>query len=524
MSCFVTNKDGLCIINNHKCKICGFNGSNFHGIDSETKKLDYIRTCLISVEQDTVVDFVPRMLTLLSDLNNNTNENWCELAEIFSTKYFPSDDYKKLAIYCCNKAAENNDVAAIIKLANLYQKNYQQRESFNAFKKAAIDFNSAEGWFYLGELYNTRSTIYKDELKALLLNDALDCYYTSVNKGYADAAWKIYSLFLDSILQNNLLAKHWFNIAVELGATDALVQLADEYKYGKTREKNLKQAFLYYQKAAERGHMESIEQLIDFYKKGIGCRKDMGLSNFWLEQSLKFKTVDSIYSLASYYFNDKNYKKAYLYMRSAAERGLGTAQNKLAIMYEHGRGLEQDYQQALYWYLQAAKQGYVAAQKKIAVMYQEGRGTAQDYQQAYYWYKKIATKGDKYAQTRLAIIFENGQGVEQDYQQAVYWYKKSAEQGHEEALFYLAKAYEDGKGVKQDYQQAVYWYKKAAETGNTMAMMGLILIYLDAENNMFNVVLAMHWYNLLIQQDLDEDIKTIMENLEDVFVGYGIKE
>jgi TPR repeat protein len=522
MSCFVTNKDGFCIIDNHKCKTCGFNGNIFREIDNETKKLNYIKSCLISVEADIVVDFVPRMLTLLEDLGTNTNENWCELADIFLTKYFLSDDYKKLAAFCCNKAAENNDIAAIIKLGNLYKDNYQQRESFNVFKKAAIDFNSEEAWFYLGELYNTKAISYHEELNVLLLNEALDCYYTAANKGYADAAWKIYHIFLDSILQNNLLAKHWFDIAVELGAVDALVQLADEYKKGTSREKNLKEAFANYHKAAEKGHVASIEQLIEFYKKGIGCRKDMALSNFWLEQSLKYKSVEGIYSLASYYFNDKDYKKAYVYMRASAERGLDTAQNKLGIMYENGRGVEQNYQQAVYWYQKAAKQGFVSAQKKIAIMYQEGRGTAQDYQQAYYWYKKIATKGDKYAQNSLAIIYEDGQGVEQNYQQAVYWYKKAAKQGLDYAQQKLGYMYQKGRGVEQDSQQSESWYQKSAEQGNHLAMSGLMLMYIDDEHSMFDIELALHWYNLLKLQDLDEDIQAIIKNLEVVFMECGL--
>jgi TPR repeat protein len=44
-------------------------------------------------------------------------------------------------------------------------------------------------------------------------------------------------------------------------------------------------------------------------------------------------------------------------IRTAAERGDASAQDKLGVMYEEGRGVQKDDTQAVAWYRKAAEQG-----------------------------------------------------------------------------------------------------------------------------------------------------------------------
>ena len=52
--------------------------------------------------------------------------------------------------------------------------------------------------------------------------------------------------------------------------------------------------------------------------------------------------------------------------RQAAERGSASAQFKLALMYDSGRGVPQDYAEAVKWLRKAAAKGFVEAQSSSA--------------------------------------------------------------------------------------------------------------------------------------------------------------
>ena len=61
-------------------------------------------------------------------------------------------------------------------------------------------------------------------------------------------------------------------------------------------------------------------------------------------------------------------------VRASAEQGDASAQNRLGIMYEAGRGVPQDDAEAVRWWRLAAEQGYAYAQTNLGGMYGAGRG------------------------------------------------------------------------------------------------------------------------------------------------------
>jgi TPR repeat protein len=209
---------------------------------------------------------------LLSHTDSLNGSEWCELADILKQKS-SIEDYEKLVAFCLNKAVVENDLTATMKLGFFYKEECKTRRAFNAFKMAAINFNHDKAWFELGNLYEEKSRYRKDDVAMLLLQDALDCYFIAVNQGYADAAWKIYSLFYDSILENKILAKYWFDIAVEMGAVLAWVALADNYQACSfADEANSEKAFSWYQKAALKGDIESIKKSVIFMSGVLAVR------------------------------------------------------------------------------------------------------------------------------------------------------------------------------------------------------------------------------------------------------------
>ncbi len=167
--------------------------------------------------------------------------------------------------------------------------------------------------------------------------------------------------------------------------------------YNFDRQKNYKEAVMWYRKAAERGHAQAQVNLGTLYSKGLGVGRD--------------------------------YIETVKWYRKAAEQEHSQAQNNLGVMYSEGQGVEQDYNEAAKWCSKAAEQGHAQAQTNLCIMYSEGRGVEQDYKEAAKLCRKAAEQGHGQAQAILGIMYSQGQGVEQDFIEAARWHRKAAEQG-----------------------------------------------------------------------------------------------
>lgn len=93
------------------------------------------------------------------------------------------------------------------------------------------------------------------------------------------------------------------------------------------------------------------------------------------------------------------YAQDFTQLQQKAEQGDEKAQIQLGFHYEKGfeeNGQRvQNYQTALAWYRRAvAAHGSLWAQNRIALMYEHGRGVVQDYLAAYQLYYAIAQSSD----------------------------------------------------------------------------------------------------------------------------------
>ncbi|MGR9000058.1 MAG: tetratricopeptide repeat protein [Gammaproteobacteria bacterium] len=86
-------------------------------------------------------------------------------------------------------------------------------------------------------------------------------------------------------------------------------------------------------------------------------------------------------------------------LRPLAEKGNPEAQYKLGVMYDQGKGVDQDYQEASKWYRLSAEQGKSGAQFNLGLMYVQGQGVDQDYVRSYMWLSLAADQGVSEAQS-----------------------------------------------------------------------------------------------------------------------------
>ena len=87
---------------------------------------------------------------------------------------------------------------------------------------------------------------------------------------------------------------------------------------------------------------------------------------------------------------------------------------------------EGDFMGALAVWKPLAMKGDAGAQFNVGVMYNDGRGVEQDRKVALKWWSKAADNGDGQAQHNLAQAYANGLGVEKNYEKAVALLKTAA--------------------------------------------------------------------------------------------------
>ncbi|MBU0655161.1 MAG: SEL1-like repeat protein [Gammaproteobacteria bacterium] len=174
-----------------------------------------------------------------------------------------------------------------------------------------------------------------------------------------------------------------------------------------------------------------------------------------------------------------DYGTALRHFQALASGGDMEAMEKLGLMHEQGKGVNEDYTEARRWYQQAAERGHGPAQTSMGRMYHWGRGVSKDHQEAVKWYRQAVGqddwKGIDWPETYLGNIYSKGDNnVPQDDEEAVIWYRKAAKRGNVDAQARLALFYRDGRGgLSKSEEDAVKWYRKAAEQGHETAQTSL---------------------------------------------------
>jgi TPR repeat protein len=78
-------------------------------------------------------------------------------------------------------------------------------------------------------------------------------------------------------------------------------------------------------------------------------------------------------------------RKTIYWLQQAANHGDKEIQGMLALMYEHGRGVDQSDAKAFEWFNKAANQSDIVARYSLGMIYAESKGVAQDDTKAFEW-------------------------------------------------------------------------------------------------------------------------------------------
>jgi uncharacterized protein len=155
--------------------------------------------------------------------------------------------------------------------------------------------------------------------------------------------------------------------------------------------------------------------------------------------------------------------EAAIWVTSAAEYGLPSAQLRLGRMLLEGQGTPRNPPLALFWFSRAAEQSDVDAMNMVGRCYENGWGAEPDLQSAARWYKMSADRGHDWGQYNFANMLFDGRGIAMNRPSAVLWYWQAARQGHTRAMNLMGRCCEEGWGCQKDSPEAFEWYRQSAE-------------------------------------------------------------
>ena len=203
----------------------------------------------------------------------------------------------------------------------------------------------------------------------------------------------------------------------------------DKYRHG-----NLASAAYEWKTAAEQGDGKSQFALGQIYETGRGVQRDLTQAYKWYQLAADNNIAGAQVRVADFLLSGrvKGHKpeEAAVLLNKAAKAGSADAQFKLGLMSLEGVGVKKDESAAAHFFEAAAKQGHLQAMNNIGILYETGRGVKQDFTQAFNYFNQAAQKGDAMAQNNLGMLYTRGQGVERNDAWAVFWFTVAANRGN----------------------------------------------------------------------------------------------
>lgn len=121
-----------------------------------------------------------------------------------------------------------------------------------------------------------------------------------------------------------------------------------------------------------------------------------------------------------------NPAEAAILLRTAVDANVPQAQHSLALMYEYGKGVEQNFDMSAKYYRRAVEQGHVESMYNLALMYAFGRGFPQDFERARQLLETASRFEHAPSVYYIGVFKTYGYGCAVNYHQAVNWFERAA--------------------------------------------------------------------------------------------------
>ena len=353
----------------------------------------------------------------------------CKLAQYAENGVTKKEDIPR-AIKLYSEAVKLDNIEAMYFLGKLYARCKTIRGNklaFDLFKKAS-DRGHSDAKIQLALCYETACGTCLDRQKAI------EIYQIMVSEGNAFAIYRL-GYYYERLLKGDCTKKaiELYEIASNLGCSEAKIQLGDCYLKGIGVPRNFRRAFDLFSQALHDGNKGALVKLALCHLRGHGVGKNPKKAELLCKQRLDGL---SYFILASIYAQEEN--RAWI---------------EISRLYKIAKTL----------FRQQFNEGDLEAGVYLADMrFSEGSRDG-DLREAISLFVFLEKSGVVLAKNMLGLCYLNGSGVEQSAELAFQKYKESAEAGCYEAYVYLAQLYRNGVGVEKNLEEADRCYKIAQE-------------------------------------------------------------
>lgn len=273
----------------------------------------------------------------------------------------------------------------------------------------------------------------------------------AAESGDAKAQLRLAEAYEDGngVPQNDGLSIQWLRRAAEAGNADAQNSLGVAYRMGRGVGKDFKEAVAWYRKAAFRGSGNAMHNLATVYFNGEGESINDELALVWFLLAEKNGVVGASEAV-------ERVKK------SIGPNRTDEALLKLGEFYEKGESIPRDYAEALRIYKSLDSP---LAAMRVAIMYNEGKGVDQDVRQAFEWCSKSAKRNHPPALYCVAQCYHRGLGTRKDFKLASEYYERAGLAGIPKAFDLLGLIYASGALGRQDLETALMFHLLAERMG-----------------------------------------------------------
>ena len=253
------------------------------------------------------------------------------------------------------KSAKSGFVPAMVALGWFYQTLGNVTIALKWFKKAVETDNDAQANFELGQIYEFGDGVYPSDKTAFK-------YYTeAANQDHYLATMKV-GLF------------YHFGRGIEADIEQAVIrynklwELTDDEEQKKQLDLLLSDVYMivaegkegkgklqWLEKAAEKGNIQAMISIAEMYRYGVGIEINMDHSIEWYKKAAKARDINAMVQLGYIYSNgtldmDPDYCMAFNYYKEAAEFGSLDAAWNLGNFYWYGHCVPIDAEESKKWF------------------------------------------------------------------------------------------------------------------------------------------------------------------------------
>lgn len=243
--------------------------------------------------------------------------------------------------------------------------------------------------------------------------------------------------------------------------------LGNIYYYGKGVPQNRKDGMHWFLLAAQNGALEAVTMVGIEHYLGTVLRKDYAKAFSYLDYAYKHNDLRAQFVLADLYRLgrgvDKNEVKAFKLLNDCAKQVFSGSYKWLGYYYQCGIGTQKDSQKAVFWYEKSAANGDEEASIRLGLLYLFGNGNVlSDQPKAFQWFEHSKDNGF------IGVCKIFGIGTSKNVEEGISLLHNAGPDSIP-ALVALSYCYQHGLGVKRNASLQLKYLGQALEKDGALA-------------------------------------------------------